>query len=75
MHPELIYTLGKERHAELLRQNQFRHHESDASSTPYQPDKRPVRRVRRSLGTALVLTGARLLGGPPAAVDLFEVQR
>lgn len=75
MHPDLLHTLGKERHAELLRQNQFRHHENEVSPTPCKPDKRPVHRVRRSLGTALVLTGARLLGGPPAAVDLFDARQ
>jgi hypothetical protein len=75
MHPDLLHALGKERHAELLRQHQFRHNEREPSPTPLVAGTRPVRRVRRSLGTLLVLAGARLLGGAPDTLDLFEARR
>jgi len=76
MHPDLLHALGKERHAELLRQHQFRHNEREPSPTPLVASTRPaVRRVRRSLGTLLVLAGARLLGGAPDTLELFEARR
>jgi hypothetical protein len=75
MHPDLLHALGKERHAEILRQHQFRHNEREPSQPPFVAGTRPVHRVRRSLGTVLVLAGARLLGGAPDILDLFETRR
>jgi len=73
MHPELIRALGRERHAELLRAQHFRHRHAPAAvhgETATRP--RPTRRVRISLGSALVAAGTWLLRGSASAVDLFD---
>ena len=75
MHPDLLHALGKERRAELLRQHQFRHNERRPSPSPLVARRRPLRRLRLSLGTLLVLAGARLIGRGPDTADLYEARR
>jgi hypothetical protein len=72
MHPDIAHVLARERQAELLRQNQFRHRQSGTSLVRA---ARPTRRVRRSLGAALVAAGTRLIGNAPATLELFESRR
>src|SRR5580693_6383366 len=63
MHPELIRALGRERHAELLRRQQFRNTDDfDAWPGPRSPGS--VRHLRRTLGSALVTAGTRLMAAP-----------
>jgi len=59
MHPDFIHALGRERHAELLREQQFRN--SRADRWPVDGSRGPVDQLRRSLGTALVAAGTRLM--------------
>jgi hypothetical protein len=72
MHPDFIHVLARERQAELLRQNQFRH---SRIVSPMARPARPTRRVRRSLGAALVAAGTRLIGNAPGTLELFEPRR
>jgi hypothetical protein len=74
MHPELIELLVRERQSELLAQQQFRHRKR-ADATPHHLAVTSVGRARRSVGRALVVLGARLLGGEPATVELYTTRR
>ena len=74
MHPDLIRALARERHAELLRARQFRD-TNPAFSTPRPPGaSRPMHRVRRSMGSALVHAGMRLIP-ETVTVDLSPTDR
>jgi hypothetical protein len=65
MHPELLYSIVTARHKELHRQTQFRHWRT------VRPARRPLgtlpaaKRVRTSIGVALVAAGTRLQRGAP----------
>jgi hypothetical protein len=74
MHPELVQLLARERRAELLAQEQFRHRKR-AATTAHILETASIGRTRRSLGRAFVALGARLLGGEPATVELFTTRR
>ena len=76
MHPELIRALGRERQAELLRAQQFRdsqlHVRVDAEVGPASDIHRagrPIEQFRRSLGSALVVAGTRLMATNRVSVD------
>jgi len=75
VHPDLLHALGKERHAELLRQHEFRHDEGQSPLRLRATGTRPVQRVRRSVGTVLVLAGMRVLGRASDPLDLSEAPR
>ena len=69
MHPELIGALARDRHAELLRAQQFRNR-SRGGSPSLEPRRfTPVLHLRRALGAALVSVGTRLLPRNPTAGD------
>ena len=74
MHPDLVQLLARERHSELLAQQQFRHRKK-AGTIPHLRGVASVGRTRRSLGRAFVVLGARLLGDEPATVELFTTRR
>jgi hypothetical protein len=71
MHPDLIRALAREHHAELLRSRQFR--DTDPASSTRRPTG-PVQRVRRSMGSALVQAGMRLLP-EKVTVELSPTER
>lgn len=71
MHPEMIRALGRQRQAELLRQRQGRQMMADSSPLPGSHGG-AVGRVRRWLGSGLVVAGAWLLRGRPGTVDVFD---
>ena len=73
MHPDLIRALARERHAELLRARQFRN-TNPASSKPRPRASMPIQRVRRSMGSALVHAGMRLIP-EKVTVDLSPTKR
>jgi hypothetical protein len=65
MHPELIGALARQHQAERLRRRHFR-----SRTGPQPPGDRtrlPVRHIRYSVGSALVLVGTRVL--PPNQTD------
>ena len=72
MHPELQRRLGVDRHAALLREQEFRHRHVNAVSNPDGQGRRPRRRLSRSLGSALVAAGVRLMDGKLRDLDLVE---
>ena len=74
MHPEVIRALARERQAELLDEQQARYVRRRATPLATGSDKAILGRLRRSLGTALVLAGARLMRGIPVTVSLFDTQ-
>ena len=74
MHPDLIRALARERHAELLRARQFRDTNSGLSSPRPTGASRSMRRVRRSMGSALVHAGMRLIP-EKVTVDLSPTKR
>ncbi len=71
MHPDVIRALARERHAELLRDHHSRdsRHGADAPASHLNRRRRPVRHLRRSLGSALVQAGSRLMAPNHAAAD------
>jgi hypothetical protein len=83
MHPEFIRALGREREAELLRHQHFRDTRSRRAIRRIQKNsavlvavpsaapvaRRPVDHLRRSLGSALVTAGTRLLARRPPGAD------
>jgi hypothetical protein len=73
MHPEFISALARERRADLLRQQQFRHtRDRQPRSVPTR--ERPVmERARLGVGRTLVTLGTRLASGPSTAPDLVDV--
>jgi hypothetical protein len=74
MHPDLVQLLVRERQSDLLAQQQFRHRKK-ADTMPQHLAVTSVGRARRSVGRALVMLGARLLGGEPATVELYTTRR
>jgi hypothetical protein len=74
MYPDHLHLLARER-AEQILQHQFRHRQTDPSSPRARGAGRPIRRVRHSLGTALVTAGTRLIGAAPATIELFDPRR
>jgi hypothetical protein len=74
MHPEMIRALARERHAELLRQRQFSHIKDHPPPFIVSGTRGVVRGVRRSLGSALVSAGIRLMRTRQTTVDRFETQ-
>jgi hypothetical protein len=74
MHPEFAQMLARERRTELLAEQQFRHR-TRADTAPRAFGATSIGRARRSLGRAFVVLGSRLLGGEPAAVELFASRR
>ena len=72
MHPELQRRLGVDRHAALLREQEFRRRHVNAVSNPDGQGRRPRRRLRRSLGSALVAAGVRLMDGKLRDLDLVD---
>ena len=79
MYPDYLYALARQHHEDLLRHQHFRRrHDSTRHRHPRGPTSlgpTSVGRARRSLGTALVVVGTRLLGGPSARVELFDSRR
>ncbi|HXQ44827.1 MAG TPA: hypothetical protein VN816_09320 [Acidimicrobiales bacterium] len=73
MHPDLIRALARERHAEILRAQHFR----DIAAPSGDAGRRgPVHHLRRSLGSALVAAGTRLMpSNPPAARWAVQASR
>ncbi|MGH9016590.1 MAG: hypothetical protein ACRDY1_02465 [Acidimicrobiales bacterium] len=68
MHPDLITALARQRQADLRHEYQFRDLDGNAVDHEAARAGRPLVQVRRSLGSALVLMGTRLLPpGHPAA--------
>ena len=74
MHPDFLHLLARER-AEQILQHQVRHRQTRRSSSRAKGTGRPIRRVRHSLGTALVTAGTRLIGAAPATIELFDPRR
>jgi hypothetical protein len=74
MHPEVMRALARERQAELLDEQQARHVRRRTGPLATGRDTAVLGRLRRSLGTALVLAGARLMRGIPVTVSLFDTQ-
>jgi hypothetical protein len=72
VHPDLLHALARQRQAETLRQHQFRHTRKQLTAPRAHRAATPIRRVRRTLGTALVAAGSRLLGGSPPPVDVVD---
>ncbi len=70
MHPHLITALARQRRADLLRQQRFRDDRLRCRAPAIDATERPIRSVRYSLGSALVLAGTRLMAGRGASVDL-----
>jgi hypothetical protein len=75
MNPALISALDRERRAELLDARQFRdshrqwRHETPASISVAAVPHRPLIQLRRSLGSALVVAGTRLMATNHVTVD------
>jgi hypothetical protein len=67
-------ALARERQAELLDEQQARHVRRHLSPLATGSAKAVPGRLRRSLGTALVLAGARLMPGIPVTVNLFDAE-
>ncbi|HXQ61075.1 MAG TPA: hypothetical protein VN796_02005 [Acidimicrobiales bacterium] len=63
MHPYLMEALARQHRAELLRQQHFRDRRAATPASSVDATPRPIGSVRRSLGTALVLAGTRLMTG------------
>jgi hypothetical protein len=74
MHPHFAQELARERRAELPGQQQFRHRKKPHHAA-HAFEATSIGRARRSLGRAFVALGSRLLGGEPAAVELFTTRR
>jgi hypothetical protein len=74
MHPDLIRALARERQAENLRARQFRDTNSTSATPGAGVASGPVRRVRRSMGSALVHAGMRLIP-ETVTVDLSPTDR
>ena len=74
MHPYYAQELARERRAELLGAQHFRH--TKRSATAAHASKASLAaRARRVVGRRLVALGTRLLGGGPAPVELFTTRR
>jgi hypothetical protein len=73
MHPALQHALVNEHRAELLRHQQVRCRGRDPSLSDAAVIQSSARGLRRALGIALVMTGARLLGDNRSGVDLLDV--
>jgi hypothetical protein len=75
VHPESLHALARERQVDLVRQHQFRH--SGTCLFPENTDgaHAPLQRVRLSVGTVLVLAGARLLRGTATSIDIVDSRR
>ena len=67
MHPDLIRALARERQAELLRPRQFRNTQADGYPSLDRTPPGPVHHLRRTLGSALVTAGTRLMAPGPTA--------
>jgi hypothetical protein len=74
MHPYFAQELARERRAELLAAQQFRHRKRSTTAANAHWAS-PTARARHSLGRALVALGTRLLGSGPAPVELFTTRR
>jgi hypothetical protein len=75
MHPHFMDALARQHREELHRQQQFRHRKRQSSLSRVAATRNPLRRIRRSLGGALVAAGTRLIGGPPGTIELFNSRR
>jgi hypothetical protein len=71
MYPDFLHALARQHQTELLRHQRFKQ-TGHAVRPSRQRGPTPFQRVRRSLGTALVVAGTRLHGGTPGSVELFE---
>jgi hypothetical protein len=71
MHPEILRALERERRTELLRHHHYR---QSPTRDPVGRYRQPNRRLRRSIGTAFVEIGTRLLGEGRTGVDLVETR-
>jgi hypothetical protein len=69
MHPDLLRALARERHAELLRARQFRDNRAGGSPSPVRRTQSPVHPLRRTVGSALVAAGTRLMAPGPGPAD------
>jgi|HubBroStandDraft_6_1064221.scaffolds.fasta_scaffold3580948_1 hypothetical protein len=70
MHPNLINDLARQRHCELLQEQEFRNIGAGGSPSVRNLTRTPIRHVRHTLGSALVLAGTRLMTpGPPQATS------
>jgi hypothetical protein len=74
MYPDYLYALARQHHEDLLRHQHFRRRR-DSTHPRHPRGPTSVGRTRRSLGTALVVVGTRLLGGASAHVELFDSRR
>jgi hypothetical protein len=70
MHPSLIGALARQRQAELLRPQQFRDSRADRTASAADGARGPIRSVRYSLGTALVVAGTRLMARRETMAEL-----
>jgi hypothetical protein len=61
MHPSSIGALARQRHRELLQERQFRNIGAGDPASVGELTRRPIRHVRRSVGSALVVAGTRLM--------------
>jgi hypothetical protein len=74
VHPELIQALAREHHADLIRPRRARPDGQPPVGRTVRVDG-PTRRVRNSLGLALIMVGQRLQRGTSATVELPNPQR
>ncbi len=68
MHPFSIGALARQRHHELLQERQYRDIGAGDSASGSDLTRRPIRLVRHSVGSALIVAGTRLMApGHPHA--------
>lgn len=75
MHPESMSALARQHQAELLRRQQFRESAGDGCGSLADRRSMPVNRLRRALGSALVLAGTRLMAGNGSADRVIQASR
>jgi hypothetical protein len=73
VHPDLLGALARQHHADLLGRHGVGPPRLTSTRPP--PVRRPIRRVRHSLGLILVATGQRLLRTTSTIVDLSDVRQ
>ena len=61
MHPSSIGDLARQRHNQLLHEQQFRNTGAGGPASFGDLTRKPIRHVRRSVGAALVVAGTRLM--------------
>jgi hypothetical protein len=75
VHPELLRALAKTRHADFLRDQEFRESRADRSTSRARVPGTSIGRVRRTVGAALVSAGTSLLGDNRPNIDLLNGPR